>query len=126
MKKKEYLEKLDSLGFDKKDYCIISGGVMMMYGLREETEDIDLKITDELYLELANQNLLKKSPKMENLYEYGEFTELKVGGFTRENIHFIDGYPVESLEEQLRWKKENHRKKDEYDISLIEEYLKKH
>ena len=126
MKKKEYLEKLDSLGFDKKNYCIISGGVMMMYDLREETEDIDLKITEELYQELAHQNLLKQSPKMENLYEYGEFTELKVGGFDREKIHLVDGYPVESLEEQLRWKKEHHREKDQKDIALIEEYLKKH
>ena len=36
MKKDEYLEKLDELGLDKSKYCIIAGGVMLMYGLEKK------------------------------------------------------------------------------------------
>lgn len=123
MKKNEYLEKLDNLGFSKEDYCIISGGSMLMFGLREETGDIDLKISDTLFNDLNEKGLLKESPKMANLYEYGEDVELKAHEFNLATIEYIDGYPVESLEANLKWKLENNRDKDQEDIKKIQEYL---
>ncbi len=47
MTKKEFLEKIDSLNLDKKRYCIISGGIMLLYGLKETTEDVDIKIKED-------------------------------------------------------------------------------
>ncbi len=44
MNKIEYLKKINELNLDKEKYCIISGGVMLLYNLREETEDIDIKV----------------------------------------------------------------------------------
>ena len=63
MTKKEYLEKLDSLEFDKNKYCIISGGVMLMLGLRDETSDIDLKVKPDYFQELQKKYNFKKSDK---------------------------------------------------------------
>ena len=54
MDKKEYLKKLDSLNLDKNRYCIISGGVMLLYGLKETTEDIDIKVKPDYFKELKS------------------------------------------------------------------------
>ena len=47
MKKQEFLKELDKLNLDKNSYCIIAGGSMLMYGLKEDSADIDIKTTKE-------------------------------------------------------------------------------
>lgn len=42
MKKQEFLSRLGELNLDAKRFCVISGGVMLLYGLRDETQDIDI------------------------------------------------------------------------------------
>lgn len=126
MKKEEYLQLVDSLNLDKNEYCIISGGVMVMYNLREETQDVDLKITPKLFKNLKQSYTLTPSSKYDNLFELGEKIELKVEEIHFENVAWVDGYPVESLEKTLRWKLENNRPKDKEDIRKIQEYLGKH
>ncbi|MDO4282929.1 MAG: hypothetical protein Q4D02_04755 [Clostridia bacterium] len=123
MKKQEFLKTIDGLNLDKQKYCIISGGVMLMYGLREETEDIDLKIIPELFDELNQKYATRKSEKFSYLYELTDSIELAVLDFSQDDVVWIDGYPVESLEKQLEWKLANHRLKDEEDIRRIKEYL---
>ena len=88
MDKKEYLKKLDSLNLDKNRYCIISGGVMLLYGLKETTE-------------------------------------IAVLDYEKSDVKFVDGYPVESLELQLKWMLDNNRPKDKEKIKIIKKYLKK-
>ena len=73
MTKEEYIKKIDELKLDKSRYCIISGGVMLLYGLKETTEDIDIKIKPDYYEEIKKIYNLKKSPKANEypyLYEY--------------------------------------------------------
>ena len=55
MNKVEYIKKLEALNLDKDRYCIISGGVMLLYGLKEKTEDIDIKIKPDYFEELKSR-----------------------------------------------------------------------
>ena len=55
MTKQEYLAKLDELNLNKSRYCIIAGGVLLMYGLKESTADIDIKIRPDYFKELQNK-----------------------------------------------------------------------
>ena len=125
MIKKEFIEKLDKLDLDKKRYCIISGGVMLLYGLKDNTEDIDVKIKPEYFEELKEKFCFKKSPKYPYLFELDESTEVAVLDYDEENIRYVDGYPVESLELQLKWMLENNRPKDQEKIKIIKAFLKK-
>lgn len=125
MNKKEFLEKLDELNLDKERYCIISGGVMLLYNLKEKTEDIDIKVKPDYFEELKLKYEFKKSPKYPYLYELDESIELAVLAYDESDIIYIDSYPVESLEIQLKWMLENNRPKDQEKIKIIENYLKK-
>lgn len=124
MNRIEYLKKLDELKLDKNRYCIISGGIMLLYGLREETEDIDIRIRPDYFEELKQRFKFKKSSKLDNLYELSNEIEVRVLDYDDSNIEMYDGYPVWKLELQLEWFKEHNRDKDKKKIKIIEEYLK--
>lgn len=124
MNRIEYLKKLDELKLDKNRYCIISGGIMLLYGLREETEDIDIRIRPDYFEELKKRFKFKKSSKLDNLYELSNEIEVRVLDYDDSNIEMYDGYPVWKLELQLEWFKEHNRDKDKKKIKIIEEYLK--
>lgn len=123
MNKQEYLQKLDKLELDKTRYCIISGGAMIMYGLREKTNDIDISIKPDYFEELKNRYHFKKSDKYENFYELSDDIEVMVANYNEDEVDYIDGYPINSIENELRWKLEHKREKDKQDIENIKKFL---
>lgn len=124
MKKEEFLRKLDELNLDKNKYCIISGGVMLLYDLKDTTNDIDLRMSLDYFEELKKRFRFKKSSKYPYLFELGEDIEVAVKDFDKSVIRMVNGYPVESLEQQLDWMIKNKREKDKEKIIIIQNYLK--
>ena len=55
MNKQDLLQILGALPFDKGAYWLVAGGAMVLYGLREETSDIDLGCSKRLADELERQ-----------------------------------------------------------------------
>ena len=125
MRKEELLKTIGDLNLDKKKYCIIASGVMVMYGLKDECSDIDLRVSKDLFEVLLKKYNMKQSSRYDYVYELGNNIDVNCRNFNSDVISFIDGYPVESLELQLKWKEENNRPKDQEDIRLIREYLKR-
>ena len=125
MNKKEFIEKLEKLELDKNRYCIISGGVMLLYGLKQTTQDIDIKIRPDYFEILKSKYKFKKSSKYDYLYELDDITEVAVLDYNDEDVRTVDGYPVESLELQLKWMQEQNRPKDQEKIIMIKKYLEK-
>lgn len=124
MKKDEYLKKLDELGLNKSKYCIIAGGVMLMYGLKDETNDIDIRVLPSYFEIFKDKFIFKKSSKYSYLYELGDNIEVAVVEFDKKDVEYIDGYPVLSIRCELEWKIKNNREKDKDSIIKIEEYLR--
>ena len=125
MNREEYKRKLDSLNLDKNRYCIISGGIMLLYGLKDTTEDVDIKVRPDYFEELKERFNVKKSPKYPYLYELDEETEVAVLDYDDSEVEIVDGYPVMNLELQLNWMIENKRPKDQEKIKIIKEFLKR-
>ncbi len=123
MTKQEYLKSLDKLGLDKTKFCIISGGVILMYGLRERTDDIDIKMGREYFEKIRGRFPTRKSPKYDYLYEIADDIEVAVQEFRPKDVVEMDGYLVETLELQLEWKLQNGRAKDREDVEKIQIYL---
>lgn len=125
MKKQEFLNKLDKLNLDKNSYCIIASGSMLMYGLCDECNDLDIKTTKELFDLLKEKYHMKQSDRYDYVYELDDETDVNCKNFDPNMIEFVDGYPVEKLEVNLKWMKENNRPKDQEKIRKIEEFLAK-
>ena len=123
MNRIEYLKKLDELNLDKNSYCIIASGAMLMHNLRDNCNDIDIRVSKELFQELLDKYNMKQSDRYDYVYELGDI-DVNCRNFDRNNIEFVDGYPVEKLEIQLNWMLENNRPKDQEKIKILQEYLK--
>ena len=123
MNLEEYKNRLNSLGIEKEDYIIISGGSMLFHGLKETTGDIDIKVTPEVFEKLKKKYVFKKSPKFDYLYEMYDDVEIAVQPYDESYFDVMDGYRVEKLEIELKWKKEHKREKDIDAIKKIEDYL---
>ena len=124
MKKREFLNELDKLNLDKNSYCIIASGSMLMYGLCEECNDIDIRTTKELFKHLKDKYHMKQSNRYDYVYELNDRIDVNCKNYDSKMIEFVDGYPVEKLEVNLKWMKENNRAKDQEKIRIIEEFLK--
>jgi len=125
MNKGEYLRKLDELRLDKAKYCILSGGAMVMHGLKEKTADIDIKVRPDYFEELKTRFSFKKSPKYDYLWELGEDVEVAVQDYDEKDVEMVDGYPVIRLELELEWKMQHNRPKDQESIRILKAYLGK-
>lgn len=124
MTKKDILKSIDDLNLDYTDYCIISGGALVLYGIRPETEDVDIFINENGFNKLKEKyEIISKEYKYKDLYGIGSDIELLFREFDSSIVYKIDGYPVLKIEEVLKWKVDNHRDKDLKDIELIRNYL---
>lgn len=125
MNKQEYIEKLQSFNFDPERFCIIAGGILLMRGLRETTDDIDIKMSPDYFAEIRTKSPVKKSPKYDYLWEI-EDIEVAVQELDPEKIRHVDGFQAESLQSQLDWYKANGRAKDANIIKKLEQHLALH
>ena len=98
---------------------------MLLYGLKETTEDIDIKVRPDYFEELKTTYNFTKSPKYSYLYEMEDLAEVAVLDYSDDDVRYVDGYPVESLELQLKWMIENNRPKDKEKILRIKSFLEK-
>ena len=87
--------------------------------------DLDLCVSEELFNSLKEKYNIKEEDKNScGFYKLNDLVEVVVENkknFTRD---FKDGYPVETLERILKFKKKVNRPKDQRDIIKLEEYLK--
>ena len=123
MNKTEYLKILDELNLDKEKYCIIASGSLLMHDLCDKCNDIDLRVTKDLFNHLLKKYDMKQSDRYDYVYELNDKIDDNCKNFSNDNIEIIDGYPVEKLEVQLKWMEENNRPKDLEKIKIIKSYL---
>ena len=127
MKRKEIIDKLKQYNLDVKRYIIISGTAMVLYGIKEDTPDIDISITEDYEEELLENYLaVLEHTNPNGTHAYIINDELNFGiRYYSENKNFIDGLPVQKIEDILSLKQMLNREKDQKDIRLIKEYIKK-
>ena len=125
MKKADIIEKLRSFPYDAKDYWVITGGAMAMYGIREETSDIDLGCTSEMADRLEKDGFLYKvKPDGTRSFRIG--TDIEVfENWLYDSVEQVDGIPVISIPGLIKMKQTIGREKDERDLRLIDEYIRR-
>ena len=123
MNKEELYKLVEKLKLPITEYCILSGGSLVMHGIRENTNDLDIDITKkdfEIIKKYFRPTLVDENKK---LYKIIENIECFLDNNFETDIEFIDGYPCQSLMSVYRLKKKLNREKDQSDIIAIKKVL---
>jgi hypothetical protein len=122
---KRYFAFLEAEAISACDVTIGAGGAMIMYGLREETQDIDIDIPDSVFDSIRKRGLPEKEIRPGvYLIRYDEVIDLhRKEAF--DTTKMLDGVCVSTLESILALKRMLNREKDQVDIDKIEKELAK-
>lgn len=124
MKKQEIDILLKELNLSLEEFYILSGASLVIRGIREECNDLDLCMTREAFEKIKNRYEVKHlNGKPENLFQITEKMETFVEPKENFNCEIVEYYPLENLEKILAFKKERNQEKDKKDILKIEKYL---
>ena len=124
MNKKELLKLLDSLNLPKTEYYILSSGSMLLYGLRDIANDLDLCVSNELFEILKEKYNLNENNKNDSgFYKISKDIEIILNDKKNFKMDYIDEYPVENLKTILEFKEKRNLPKDKKDIENIKKYL---
>ena len=125
MNKSDIKQKLKMLNFPKDEYWVVAGSAMVLYGIKEETHDIDLGCSSVLANRLeANGYPAKRLADGSRRFAIGNDIEI----FERwlfDRVTFVDGVPTISLKGLLLMKESLGREKDRADIRAIRAFLEK-
>ena len=121
MKKDDIIKNLKKLKLNKKDYIVICGSSLVMQGIIDETPDIDLACSKEIYdsIDWQYDAVLNEKLKVKNIYS------ISPTFYDENSIVIIDGYKCMNLEKCLDIKKILNRPKDKKVIEKLELILAK-
>jgi len=115
MTKTEFIEELKKLDIPRQEFVILSGGSMLMRGLREQTSDLDITVSKRYAQEID----LYKYPRDDHgLYMPFENVQM-MDDMDQFEYDLIDGFQCESLKDIMRMKRIWNRPKDQKDMQVI-------
>ena len=125
MNKQDIINRLNSFPYSKDEYWVITGSAMVLYGIRENTHDIDMGCSSLMADQLEKDRYVFTLTESGNRkFSIGEDIEI-FENWLFDTIERIDDIPVISLKGLIEMKKDLGREKDFRDIALIEELKKK-
>ena len=119
--KKQIIARLEELHLDDTKYWLITGGAMVLYGLREQTSDIDLGCTSDLADLLQQEGFpVERMPDGTRKIVVAEDVEI-FENWLEDRVERFEGVPVISIQGLIEMKRALGREKDFRDIQLIRE-----
>ena len=119
MDKNELIEVLNKFPYDRREYWLVTGGAMVLYGIKEETSDIDLGCSSKLADILEKDGLLTGRTEDGNRrFSYGDKIEV-FENWLSGSIKEAEGIRAVSLDGLIEMKLNLGREKDLKDIELI-------
>ena len=117
--KKQIIARLEELHLDDTKYWLITGGAMVLYGLREQTSDIDLGCTSDLADLLQQEGFpVERMPDGTRKIVVAEDVEI-FENWLEDRVERFEGVPVISIRGLIEMKRALGREKDFRDIQLI-------
>ena len=125
------LDRVRALSLPEGEYIVIGSGVMDALGLRE-SQDVDLVVSSQLFIELRSRGWKKFIEHDQQVLKYSDaeaWTTWSYNGKDLELIELLDHTmqieDINFISPQFlkNWKTEKSRPKDLADIELLKEYL---
>lgn len=122
--KVDIVQKLTSPLFEGKDYWVLTGAAMVLYGIKKNTKDIDLGASSEFIEELISKGYQ---------YSYCDDGSRKIcfedfeifENWISDSVNLVDNIPVISLKGLIELKQSLGRQKDINDINMIKEFIER-
>lgn len=127
LNKKMIINTLNKYNLDKTKYIVISGAAMVLLGIKEETNDIDIATTKEYYDYLLNNyNCKLEFTNMNNINVYYIDNIINFSYDNYSNDYIIkNGIHTQTINDLLAFKRAYGRDKDKKDIELILKFQSK-
>lgn len=122
MNKIEFIKLVESLELPITEYCILSGGSLLMHGIRE-TNDLDINITEKGFKIIKKYFKVELKNKEKQQYQITKDIECFVSKEIDTDVEFIEGYPCQSLMDVYKFKMKMNRPKDQQDIVNLKKVL---
>ena len=122
MNKLELIDLINSINLLKEDFVVLSSGALVLRGILENANDLDIAVTEKGLQELKNNYNLKK--KDNGWYTVTDKIECFPDTKDSWKIEKYGEYNLESIEKYYKFLKKSSREKDKARIPLIEEYMK--
>lgn len=97
---------------------------MLLHGLRESTQDIDMDVPEHFYREMLASDAPRKQLQDGNFaIAWNSKIDIHLG--KKLSTEIVEGVGADSLEEVLQLKQRLNREKDQKDIVILKAYLGK-
>lgn len=120
MNRSEIFETLSRYDLDRDACIIISGASLVVQGVIDETNDIDIATTTEYYQSLDWETKIGALGKE---IKYLDNIEISDNLYNPDEVVIINGYKFSNLEYDLKIKEMLHRTTDEKTISELKKRL---
>lgn len=126
MNKQVIINTLDKYDFDKNEFIILSGAALVLLGIKKETSDIDIAVSDKLYMELLEKYncIFEKNKNNNDVWFIDDIINFSKN-YNDSDYNKYLGYKVQSLNSIYELKMSLNRAKDYNDIKLLEKTLNK-
>lgn len=126
LNRKDILNKLNELHLPKGHYALGSSGVLVLNGIKEFANDLDIDVDKELFESFLSQgySYWVYSYKNRKIIDLSDEVQLIcVDKLDLENIEEIENLSVYSVDYVKAFKKDLGREKDLKDIELIDKWI---
>lgn len=130
LNKEDVIRIVNELELPKDKFVVTSGSAMVLHGLREGTNDVDITVNKELFEYFEDKGYYVKYYKInENrtcvLIDLTYDVQIiRAEEIPSEYVTIIDGIPTQTVEHLLEFKLGLNRDKDQNDIKVLKKYLK--
>ena len=123
MKKEDILAKLSEFPYSMEGFWLVTGAALVLFGIREETGDIDLGCTTQAADRLEADGFLYRVMEDGNRwFKIDRETEV-FENWLCGSVDILDGVPVVSLQGLREMKRRLGREKDLRDVRRIDAFL---
>lgn len=122
MNKLELIDLINSINLLKEDFVVLSSGALVLRGILENANDLDIAVTVNGLNKLKeNYDLILKA---NGFYKVNDCVECVLSDMIGRK-ELVDDYYVQEIHDYLSYLKQSSREKDKLRIPLVEQYIKK-
>lgn len=122
MKRQELIKLIDSMELDKEEFVVLSSGALVLRGIMDNANDLDIAVTSKGLKYLKNKyNLIKKDNEW---YKVTDDIECVLDNMENKK-ELLSNYYVQDINDYLEYLKGSNREKDKLRMTKVENYILK-